>query len=846
MKLPVYGIENELLGALRVPNCSRTLLKAPTGSGKSTAVPQMIVDSGLVEGLIVVVQPRRIAARMLARRVASIRGGAVGAEVGYVVRFDKKMGAKTRIVFVTDGVLESWLEDGMLENVGAIIFDEFHERRLASDVSLALAMELQKKTRQDLKIVVMSATLELEGLAAYLDEGAAQLTAEGRTFPVEVEQVSAAPIQKGKSRESQVWDRCVSALKESIGAVTEGHVLIFLPGVYEIRRTVDLLENVSWCKGWKICPLYSALSNEKQDFAVVGDGCSKRIIVSTNVAETSLTIDGVRLVIDSGLARVARFDPVRGIDTLTIQKISQASAEQRAGRAGRTASGKCIRLWSAADHARREAFELPEVKRVDLAELLLRLKKRDVLDVSSFVWYEKPSDALLDQADDLLNHLSAVNSEGGLSEIGESMAVLRMHPRYSRLLLAADVEGCLLEAIFIAASVQGEELFLRNGNGHEMFCYADDASDFEGEWRAYQSAVQMQFDPRRCQSIGVLAKAAREVHQSMKQIQMQCIRLGLDTTGEVDFSNRSDAVSRAMAEAFNDQLAVRVGRGNLACKLVGNRKAMLAQTSAVKNAEAFLVTEITEVGARDVQVYLNRCVNLPLCVLKEKFPDEWFEGKRTFYDETSRRVVASEEMRFRDLVLSSKVKGEPDKVKAAELLAERVASGELKLKKWDLAVEQWIARLLCLREWMPELELPGFNEEDRVIAFEQICEGAISYKEIKDREVMPALLGWLSAAQTAAMDHYAPTRIKLVNGREVKLKYELGQPPIIALQVQRLFGVEQTPTIAEGKVKVLVHICAPNQRPWQMTQDLAGFWESGFAQMKKDLAGRYPKHQWEL
>ncbi|MGJ8671700.1 ATP-dependent helicase HrpB [Rubritalea sp.] len=840
--LPVYQVEKELVDGIAAQGASRVLLKAPTGSGKSSAVPQMIL--GVVDGLIVVVQPRRIAARMLARRVAQMRGGKVGDEVGHVVRFDRQMGKNTRIVYVTDGVLAAWLENGQMDGVGAVVFDEFHERRLASDLSLALCLKLQEEMKQ-LKVVVMSATLEMGGLAGYLGSDCVQIEASGRSYPVEVAYQAAAVQQRGRGREAELWTRSAEAAKDVLSQQREGHLLIFLPGVYEIRRTVELIENAGWAKGFAVCPLYSALSPEAQDFAVYGNGEQRRIIVSTNVAETSITIDGVSCVIDTGLARVSQYDPLRAIDTLMVQKISRASAEQRAGRAGRTGPGKCVRLWSEADHSRREGFEQAEVQRSDLTETVLQLKKRGYDDVREFPWFECPREDLIEHAEGLLGELGAIDAVGGLTELGEHMCMFQMHPRYSRLLLAAQEEGCIGEAVFIAACVQGEGLFLRKGEGRKNFSYDEDRSDFASEWRGFQSAQQMQFDPRRCQVIGVLAKGAREVDKSLQQIRRLCEPQGMQVS-KVDFDKNREAVSRAMLAAFSDQLAVRIGKGNFACRLVGGRKGQLDEMSVVKQAEAFLVTELTEVGGKDVKLYLNRCIEVQQEDLQRLFPESYKDGEKAYYDETIRRVVNRKETCFRDLVLASKDSGTPDRSMAAQLLAERVANGELKLKKWDAGVEQWIARLLSLREWMPELELPSFDEEDRAIAFEQICDGALGYKDIKDREVMPALSSWLSGPQKAALDHYAPIRVKLENGREVKLKYELSKPPSMALQVQRLFGVKESPSVADGRVKVLVHVCAPNQRPWQMTQDLPNFWESGFEQMKKDLAGRYPKHQWEL
>ena len=340
MELPVVKLKDELLAALE--SSGRLLLRAPTGSGKSTCVPPMMLDSG-IDGLIVVVQPRRIAARMLARRVAEVRGSRLGEEIGYVVRHENCMGKGTRVVYLTDGVLQRWLhENPSLVGVGAVVFDEFHERRVASDVALARCLDLQDEKRPDLKLVVMSATLEVEGLQDYL-EPCVKLEAEGRMFPVDLSYRGAGPPPAGGRHAPAIWDRVADAVRDAVSDDEAGHILVFLPGVYEIRRAIELIERAGWSRGWDVCPLYSGLPPAQQDAAVAAGGRA-RIIVSTNVAETSLTIDGVRTVIDSGLARVSNHDPARGVDTLMIEKISRASADQRAGRAGRTASGHCVRL----------------------------------------------------------------------------------------------------------------------------------------------------------------------------------------------------------------------------------------------------------------------------------------------------------------------------------------------------------------------------------------------------------------------------------------------------------------------------------------------------------------------
>ncbi len=848
--LPVNALKDPLLDAVR--GSGRLLLRAPTGSGKSTCVPPMLLDGGVVDGLIVVVQPRRIAARMLARRVAQVRGGRAGGEIGHVVRFENCMGRDTRIVYVTDGVLQRWLQDDPeISHIGAVVFDEFHERRIASDVALARCLNLQDGARPELKVVVMSATLEVAGLKDYL-EPCEVLEADGRAFPVDVVYRGGGAAGHSSSRgrpEIKVWDRIADAVRDAASDDDAGHILVFLPGVHEIRRSIELIERAGWSRGWDVCPLYSGLPPKLQDQAVAPfrQGGRPRIIVSTNVAETSLTIDGVRTVIDAGLARVARYDAVRGLDTLMIEKISRASADQRAGRAGRTAPGRCIRLWSEADHGRRVGFDLPEIRRVDLAEVVLSLKSAGVGEVADFRWLDAPDPHGLEVAEELLRQLGSLDVDGQITDEGRVMSAFPLHPRYARLMLAGQEAGCVAEAGFIAAAVQGEGVFVRGrnerGQGREEFTEASDQSDFEAEWRAYQVARDMKFDPRRCGQSGILARGAREVDKSLEQLERAALRRGLDW-GEVDFEKNQASMRRVMLAAFSDRLAVRLGVATLACRVVDGRRGKLDSHSAVKNAQAFVATEMTEVEGKDVVVYLNRCAEISLDDLRSLFPDDFHEHDGAFYDATSRRVVRKRELRFRDLILESKEGGEPPLSDAAQLLAERAATGELKMKHWDQGVERWVARLVSLSQWMPEMELPGFDDDDKLMVLEDVCQGAKSYKDIKNREIMPVLSKWLSDGQKQVLEAYAPLEVTLSNGRKAKVRYSRDGAPWIALKMQLLYDVDELPEIAMGKTKLLVHLLAPNQRPWQVTDDLKGFWERGYPQMKKDLAGRYPRHEW--
>lgn len=848
MRLPVFEIEQQLKEAVRGAELARVLLKAPTGSGKSTEVPGMLLDAG-VEGMILVIEPRRMAARLLAGWVAKQRGGGLGKEVGYAVRFDTRYSDDSRIVYLTDGVFQRWLQDDPeLRGVGAVVFDEFHERRLAVDIALARCLDLQDGSRPDLRVMVMSATLETAGLADYLAP-VSVLEAGGRKFPVEIihrpERRPSLDRRGGPPREVPVWERMVAVCLEAMAAPEPGNILMFLPGTHEIRKTIELLEQGSVTRGWDVFPLYSSLPPAAQEAAIT-PGARPKIIVATNVAETSLTIEGVRSVIDSGLARVASYEPRRGIDTLLIKKVSRAAAEQRAGRAGRTAPGRAYRLWSEADHAKREAFESPEVHRIDLAEAFLLLKAAGVSDLRDFRWFDAPKEDALARAEKLLHDLGALDSSGNLTDEGRKMSMLPLEPRSARLLLGGHEHGCVAEAAFIAAVMQGEGLFTnkRGGVGRKDFLFPEDGTDFAGEWRAFESAREMGFDPKRCGQLGILARGARETAQGFDRLLGLVRRFGWEDAG-VDFVKRREAVGHAMLAAFSDRLAIRFSEGTLACRVIGNRRGKLDEESCVRNAAAFVATEITEVEAREVITHLRRAAAVETSWLESLFPEDIERQDGVAWDDTRRRVITRKQLKFRDLVLEARDSDHgvnPDA--AAALLARHVIEDGLVLRNWDHSVEQWTARLVLLGRHMPELDMPGWSEADKVDAIAQICHGAVSYKEVKEANVWNVLREWLSPAQRTALDSYCPERINLPNGQSAKITYEPDKDPFISVRVSHLFGVWETPMILNGRLPLLVHILTPGQRPWQMTKDLKGFWASGYAQMKKEVAGRYPRHPW--
>jgi ATP-dependent helicase HrpB len=808
---------------------NRLILTAPTGSGKSTQIPQFLLDDGVCPvGQIVVLQPRRLPARLLAKWVAEQRGGRLGDEVGYQIRLDDVTSPRTRIRYVTEGILlRQMIADPRLRDIAAIVFDEFHERHLYGDITLARALQIQQTCRPDLRLIVMSATLDVAPLQTYLAP-CDVLSSAGRAFPVTIEYLPKPP------GDVPLWDIAAAQLDRS----WDGDALVFMPGGYEIQRTVQAIRARHGSR-FLVFPLHGDLPPAEQDAAVARYDRPK-VVVATNVAETSLTIDGVRLVIDSGLARLARYDPHRGINTLLIEKISRASADQRAGRAGRTAAGHCIRLWTQRDHDSRPAQELPEIKRLDLAEVVLTLKAAGVRDVKSFRWLEPPDPKSLDRAEQLLADLGALDPTGQITPIGQRMLAFPLHPRYSRMLLAAHERGCVRPVAFIAALTQGRDILIRNPGKPvldaraELFGGEHD-SDFFILMRACRYAQRCGFDVERCRRVGIHAQNARQVYPLFEQFLAIAEREGLEV-GERPVAN--EAIQQCVLTGFADQLARRVDAGTLRCELVHRRRGLLARDSVVA-APLFVAAEIAEVQGRDLNVMLSLATAVREEWLRELFPGDVRETRQAVFDPAQRRVFTETARQFRDLVLEVKRSDDVSSEEAARLLA-----AHCELPGWNEAVEQWITRVNCLADWMPELNLPRITGADRQTLREQVCHGATSFKEIKDRPVLPVVKSWLSAAQQAWVEQYAPERIELPGGRRAKITYAPDKPPAVAARIQDLYGVTEGLFIAQRRVALTIEILAPNQRPVQVTSNLANFWRDQYPRLKQELQRKYPKHEW--
>jgi ATP-dependent helicase HrpB len=838
-KLPIYELRDELSKALKCEN--RMIIEAPTGSGKSTQVPQIVLDCGIAgPGEVVVLQPRRLAARLLAKRVAFERGEPLGGEVGYQVRMEGAVSAKTQIRYVTEGILlRQFLSDPELRGISTVIFDEFHERHIYGDITLARALRLQQ-TRPDLKIIVMSATLEAGPLREYLAP-CKELKSEGRMFPVEI---SYAP-KRIDFRHHPVWEAAADAFERAIESGAEGDVLVFMPGGYEISRTVEAIRGRKAARAFAVLPLHGELPAQEQDAAVESCG-QRKVVVATNVAETSITIDGIQTVIDSGLARIARYDPNRGIDTLLVDRISRASADQRAGRAGRTAPGVCHRLWTEREHVARPMQELPEILRHDLAEVVLTLKAGGIDDVVHFNWLEEPDPKSLDRTITLLTDLGALGHNGKLTEIGRKMISFPMHPRYARMLLAGDQYGCVRQACLIAALTQGRSILQRN-KGAQTRGYRDDVlgednvSDFKRLMEAWSFADKKNYNAEACRRLGVHGGAARQVKPLYERFLKMAKKEGLQVNTRAP---HDEDLQKCILLAFSDHVARRRDVGTLHCEVVHGRSGELDRDSVVRDSELVVAAEILEIEGHDLRVRLNLCTAISEIWLDELFPEDIADGKEVIFDPVLKRVVTKQNKSFRDLELHARMLQEADPQQAAEIIAEEVLAGRLELYKWDEQVERWIARVNCLAEYCPDYGFALIDDEARRMMVQEICLGAVCKRDLKDRSVWKAVKSWLSKAQLDLVDKQAPERIKLPSGFNAKVRYEAGQPPVISATIQKLYGLEEIPSIGFGQIPVVVEALAPNQRPQQKTQDMQSFWSNAYPLLKKELKGRYPKHEW--
>ncbi len=802
--LPIDEVLPEVLAALG--EAGAVVLVAPPGAGKTTRVPAALLDAG-VEGRVLCLQPRRVAARAAARRIAAERGVRLGKEVGYTLRFDAKTSADTRLELLTEGLLTRRLQsDPFLEGVGAVVLDEFHERSLHVDLALALLREVQREARPELRLVVMSATLDPGPVAEYL--GCPVVRSEGRAFPVEVTYAA----QPSKAR---IHERCAAAVRRL--RPERGHLLAFLPGVGEIERCAGALRDLP-----EVHPLHGRLRGEQQD-AALAPSTRPKIVLATNIAETSVTMEGVRVVVDSGLRRAPRFDAAIGLERLELGRISLASADQRAGRAGRTGPGACHRLWTRGEHRGLSERETPALRRVDLARTVLEIRAWGA-DPSAFEWFEAPPEASLAHADALLRRLGALD-RSGVTALGRRLLRLPLHPRLGRVVVAG-VEAGILGSAAAAAAIASEKDVFR-----EPPRYSGD-SDLQVRLEALERAAEGRFDQ------GVDRGAAR----TLLRVRDQLVRVAGGALGR---RAEAEELAHLLLCGFGDRVARRRAPNSERFLLASGMGATLDRQSRVREAELILAIGLS--GGRRGERAEHRIR------VASAIEEAWLEvetREETRFDPERQAVVTEAVRRFGAIVLDARPTKASDPGARSACLAEAVAVDPSRALSLDGGAGEWLGRLRWLAGEMPELGLPTFEELEPEAGpgplIQSACAGRRSFAELRKAPLLSLMRGLAGHQVCATLDRLAPASLTLPTGRSRRLDYQPGKAPILAARIQQLFGWNETPRVADGRVPVMLHLLAPNMRPAQITRDLAGFWERTWPQVRKELRGRYPKHDWPV
>ncbi|MEX1369409.1 MAG: ATP-dependent helicase HrpB [Nannocystaceae bacterium] len=825
--LPIDALLPRIEHALRAgPNL---VIQADPGAGKTTRVPPELLARGLVPaGEIVVAQPRRLAARMAARRVADVLGEPVGETVGYQVRFESRVSAATRIRFVTEGLLVRRLrDDPELHGVAAVVLDEFHERHVDTDLALALLRRLQQQRRPELRLIVMSATLDADPVAEFL--GAPALRSPGRTFPVQIEH---RPGKAERPLGSQVAD----ALRHLEQTGLDGSVLVFLPGAREIREAARSCEGLAGRLGLELVTLHGDLAAAEQDRAVAR-GSRPKLIMSTNVAETSITIEGIAAVIDSGLVRRPSHDPWSGLPTLTLAKIARASAEQRAGRAGRTRAGRCVRLYSEHDLQRRPAFDEPELRRLDLAAAMLDLRAHGLRSADELAWLDDPPPAAVQAAETLLKRLGATEPSGALTEIGRQMLRQPTHPRLARLLVEARRRGVGPWGASAAALLSERPLRRhdpRDGVTSTDAAAADVLADI-----ALLEAVRR--DPDVARRSGVDRGALRQIDRVRRQLTAR-------SDPRVPSSpSPEDDLCQSLLVAFPDRVArveVRCGAPDRLVFAAGG-EAELSATSAVHGAQlvvAVAAEQRHDPGRRASRTLVRSAAAIEPEWLLELSDDAVVEQVSVRFDPKAERVEAVTETRYDGLVIDSTVLRQVPPQASALLREAALARGARAFVRDAEALDAWLRRVAFVAQHRADARALDESDVERVLG--SMCEGASSFAQLRKADLLAHLQAELPPALLAALPRLAPARTTLPGGRTLPVHYELDRPPWVQSRLQDFFGMTEGPTVAEGRVPLVLHLLAPNRRAVQVTTDLAGFWERHYPELRRALMRRYPKHSW--
>jgi ATP-dependent helicase HrpB len=803
------------------------VLHAPPGAGKTTRVPLALLDIFPSEkGRVIMLEPRRIAATSAARWMAKGLGEQVGETIGYSIRFDSRVSKKTRVEVVTEGILTRRIQaDPGLEGVSMVIFDEFHERSLHADLALALCLDLRRGLREDLKVLVMSATLECGPVASLLG-GAPVISSEGRGFPVEERYL----MEKTRPLPKRIAGAVDTAMREA-----SGDVLVFLPGAAEIRACNQAIDRMPSIRGMGITvhPLYGDLPFEEQEQAILPSG-KRKIILATNIAETSLTIEGVGVVIDSGLTRRLQYDPSTGMNRLITISVSKASAEQRKGRAGRLSPGVCYRLYSRNAFHAMVPFAQPEMLASELSSLALELAVWGVKQPSALSWLDPPPASAWEQAVQLLLDLGALDKSVSVTSEGRTMARIPLHPRLARLLLRAEELGCPRLGADIAALLSERDILRRSMSTGRMVRDSEPdiavRTDFLEEWRKGSVALD-NLDPWALKAVDrISGQLIGLMHRRPK--------------GAVQGIAGPDAISRLLLSAFPDRVAQLRQEGDGHFVLSQGRGVRLPSTTGLSKSPYIVAVNVDAGEKAEGIVYLAAPLSAEL--IRRDCSGRIGTLRRVEWDRHGEKIIATVEERVGAVVLSSRPFSPSDE-EALPILCEAVSSTPGMLI-FSSEARQFQGRVAFMRRTFPDEDWPDLSDERLLSSLTEWLlawlRGRRSSQDIKKMDILPALKARLPWEQTRLLEDRAPTTIVVPSGHRVQIDYAAGDVPVLAVKLQEMFGLADTPAIAGGRVKVLLHLLSPARRPVQITKDLKGFWNSGYQQVKRELKGRYPKHPW--
>ncbi|SFV66817.1 ATP-dependent helicase HrpB [hydrothermal vent metagenome] len=808
--LPITQVLPEVKTTLQSHNT--VVLQAPPGAGKTTALPLALLDEPwLVGKQIIMLEPRRLAVRASATRMAEMLGEKVGERIGYQVKMDSVQSKKTKILIVTEGILTRKLQnDPSLENVALIIFDEYHERSLHADLSLALALESQSVLREDLKILIMSATLNTEAISSMLD--APIIQSEGRAYPVERFYLDPTTAQPSKKElPFYVARRVAKLLREE-----EGNILVFLPGVREIKAVEKLLLEEKY-KDIYISTLYGNLSKEAQDRAIKAPPSGKRkVVLSTNIAQTSLTIEGIKIVVDSGLQNVSMFNPFSGMNTLERHFISQDAATQRAGRAGRLSSGKAYHLW----HKSKILLEhdTPEILQADLTQLSLELALWGNDDIHSLTWLDSPSSTAITHAKALLVQLGAIDHKGIITSHGRAMSKFGLHPRLSHMMLKAKALELSYEASLLATLLTEKDIFTSQ----------------------YRSV-----DVR--ERVEVLHRVANKQNVGMQGVNIKQCHYLLANAKRIEPKQKAalntECLGILLAYAYPERIA-KQRHANTSTYLLSSGKGAKLQAEDTLNQERFLV--IADLDAKATHASIYKAIALTQTQIESHLTEQIQEEEELDWNEEEQRVEVRLVKRLGSIVLSEKPVKSTDNEEVTDLLLEE-------LENLGLETLGWSKEALTLRDRVNFLNhhsvaFPNFSEsyllENMQVWLAPYIQGINSIRGLKGLNLHNILLGQLSYEQTQKLDTLAPAKLKVASGSNIPIDYSNPTQPILAVRLQEMFGTSDTPTVLGGKVKLMLHLLSPASRPMQVTQDLASFWANTYNEVKKELQGKYKKHYW--